>query len=508
MSNRPRTTTTWVQIARRIILACALLIALALFLGPVVGPVWVLPKTADGQPLCTLPIDHPEYVSERAPQYSLAVFLLCLALWVTNAIPLAATGLLALSLLPLLGVVSAKQSFAYFGNSAVFFIIGVFLLAAAMIETGLSKRLTLLLLRRFDRHPGLLVAGVTFSSSFLAMWMPEHAVAAMMFPLILEIAGCLNLEKGRSGYAKSLFFGLAFGAAAGGCATLLGGARAPLAIELLKDTYRTTGGVPLYAISFLEWMKAAMPCVVLMTILSAVFIRVFIPWEISDITAATRMLRIRVRELGPMSAREKRLAVLGIITIGCWVYLGHSVDLAVISIASAAALFAFRIVRWQAVQGYVNWGVVIMYGGAIAVGSALKDTQAMLWIVERVVPSQQVSPTWMLIIMTTLTICLSAVISNVAAVAVVLPVGFALCEAATPAIHPMAMTYAIAISAGLAYALPISAPPIAICYASGYYGMKEVPKYGIPLTAIALGCVILLIVAYWPIVGIPVTLSP
>ncbi|MEE8386210.1 MAG: SLC13 family permease, partial [Dehalococcoidia bacterium] len=133
------------------------------------GPTWVVPiHPAADRPYHELqghPVHGDEYIGERAPQYALAVFLLCLALWLTNLIPLASTGLLAIGLLPLLGVVTPKQAFAYFGNSAVFFILGVFLLAAAMIRTGLSKRLTQRLLQRFDRRPGLLVTGITCSAA-------------------------------------------------------------------------------------------------------------------------------------------------------------------------------------------------------------------------------------------------------------------------------------------------------------------------------------------------------
>ncbi|MBN2563898.1 MAG: DASS family sodium-coupled anion symporter [Phycisphaerae bacterium] len=494
------------HLARYATLAGALVVVVVLLLGPA----WVVPIHPDtGLPYHQLK-DHPTYaacyVPERAPQSALAVFVLCLALWLTNLIPLASTGLLAIALLPLLGIVEPKQAFAYFGNSAVFFIIGVFLLAAAMIRTGLSKRLTLMLLKRFDRRPALLVAGVTCSAAFLALWMPEHAVAAMMFPIVLEIADCLGLEKGRSGYAKALFFGLAWGAVIGGCGTFLGGARAPLAVELLRDTFRKASGEPEYSISFIAWMKVSMPLVVVMTALGVLVLRYCIRSEVTDITRATKMLNQRVSALGPMSSRERRLAIVAVLTILCWIFVGHRIDIAVIAIASAVALSALGIVRWQETQAYVNWGVVVMYGGAVALGASLQDTHAMLCLVQYVIPKGEIDPTLLLILMAALSIALSAGISNAAAVAALLPVGFALCEATTPHVHPMAMTYAVAIASGLAFVLPISSPPHAICFASGYYGMKEVPKYGVLLTVLALAVMIGLMVFYWPAIGLPITL--
>ena len=146
-----------------------------------------------------------------------------------------------------------------------------------------------------------------------------------------------------------------------------------------------------------------------------------------------------------------------------------------------------------------------MYGGAVALGAALKDTHAMLWLVQQVMPDRSIDPLPLLILMAVLSIALSSGISNAAAVAVLLPVGFAVCEATTPAIHPLAMTYTVAISSGLAFALPISSPPHAICFASEYYAMKEVPKFGIPLTLLALAVMIALMTLYWPLIGVPIT---
>ncbi|MCP4251571.1 MAG: DASS family sodium-coupled anion symporter [bacterium] len=505
MTLRPEPRITTFRRLRFAILIGALVVAAVLLFGGA----WVRPiHAASGQPFDSL-ADHPQYaeayLSQQVPQRALVVFIVCLALWVTNLIPMSSTGLLALTLLPLLGVTSPRQSFAYFGNSAVFFIIGVFVMAAAMIRTGLSKRLTLIMLQRFDRHPRWLAAGVLGSSAFLAMWMPAHAVAAMMLPIILEVADSLSLERLRSGYAKVLFFALAWGAIIGGVATFLGGARAPLALELLHETFVNADGSPTHTVSFLGWMKASMPLVVILTGVAILILFRFIKSEVTDITPATQMLNHRVAELGPMSKRERRLALVGLITIGCWIFLGHRVNLATIALGGAVAISALRIADWRFIQEFVNWGVVIMYGGAIALGSAMEQSHAVLWVAQQVLPSGDVHPMWLLTVMVALTMALSSTISNAAAVAVLLPVGYALCGQADPAVHPLVMTYAIGISSGLAFALPISSPPTAICYASGYYRMIDVPRYGIPLTFVALLVFMLLALLYWPLVGIDLT---
>ena len=433
------------------------------------------------------PADLPAEMLPAAPQRCVGIFLVCMALWFTNLIPLAATGLLAIALLPLLGVLPKDEAFGLFGNSAFFFMLGVFLLAAAMISTGLSKRITLLALQRFDRSPTRLVVGVAVSASFLALWMPEHAVAAMMYPIVVEIVSALQLERG-SNYAKKLFLGLAWGSVIGGIGTFLGGARAPLALSLLNEAHPET------RIGFLSWMAAAMPLVIVLTAIAVWMLSLRIPNDIEDIRAATRMLDERVRRLGPMSARERRLGVLNILTIAAWIFLGHTVGLGVIAMVSAVLLFVLRVVNWSAVQGYVNWGVLIMYGGAVALGRAVTETRAMEWLFGHAIdPAMPVL--LVVMIMAAAAIVLTEGISNSAAVAILLPIGYSVGD--LTGVGPAMMTLAVTIPAGLAFMLPVGSPPNAISFSAGHYSIREVVQIGWPLSLCGLGTLFVVIVLWW-----------
>ncbi len=436
-------------------------------------------------------------------QRALAVFVLCLSLWVSNLLPLPATGLLAIALLPTLGVMDAARAFEKFGNSAVLFILGVFILAAGMIRTGLSKRVTLLLMERFGQSPRRLIAGVLVSAAFLALWMPEHAVAAMMFPVVLGVAEGLNLKPGSS-FARRLLLAMAWGSVIGGVGTLLGGARAPLALELFHETY--AGTEHLVEVTFIGWMVKAVPVSVALTAVALPMLALR-PTDVTDIASARRMLHEQVARLGPMSGREKRLAVLGLATIVAWVTLGgHGggigglrLDLAGISMLSAVGLFALRIVTWNDIQGYVNWGVIIMYGGAVALGKAVQETGALETVARAAIPAD-VSPVLLLVVMAVAAIALTETISNTAAVAIMLPVGFGLCEVA--GVSPHAMLYMVTIPAGLAFTLPMSSPPNAIAYSGGFYGMRDVIRAGLPMNLIALLIFLAIALLLWPLVGI------
>lgn len=154
-------------------------------------------------------LPSPDGLSTEAKN-ALGIFLLAIILWTTNALPLSVTGLFVIVLLPLLNVMSSKAAFALFGNKAVFFILGAFILAAAMMKTGLSKRVALLMLGRFDRTPRRLLCSIMCTSALLSFIMPEHAVAAIMFPVVGSIADSLELEPLNSKYGTLLFLSMAW----------------------------------------------------------------------------------------------------------------------------------------------------------------------------------------------------------------------------------------------------------------------------------------------------------
>src|SRR6266540_919785 len=84
---------------------------------------------------------------------SLVLFGATIFFWISGLLPIAVTALLSMVMLPLLGIMDAKKTYSMFGNEAVFFILGAFILAAAMTGTGISARLARAMLAKFGRTP-------------------------------------------------------------------------------------------------------------------------------------------------------------------------------------------------------------------------------------------------------------------------------------------------------------------------------------------------------------------
>jgi solute carrier family 13 (sodium-dependent dicarboxylate transporter), member 2/3/5 len=436
--------------------------------------------------------DPPEGLSV-AGQNSLAIFAVCLVYWVTNAIPLMVTSLLAMVLLPTTGALPAKDTYALFGNEAVFFILGAFILAASLMKCGLSTRIAVAILRRFGHTPRALLLSLFLMNAFMAFFMSEHAVAAMTFPITVEIAGVLRLDRQRSNYARALFLALAWGSSIGGIATLLGGGRAPLAIGMLHEA---TGR----GYSFAEWTLAAWPLVVILLVAGWQVITRFFPIDIESVRAADAIIEEKALRMGRLSVRERMIGLVMLGTLVAWIIGGEEFGLATIALAGVTVLFVLDIVRWRDVEQYVNWGVLLMYGGAIALGAALNRSGAAAWLASALLSRWGSSPAAVIALLSAISIVLTEAMSNSAVVALLLPVALGISQQF--GIDPRAMAPAIALPAGLAFTLPVGTPGNAIAYSSGYLRLRDMILPGTVLVVIAWVAFQLVANYYWPLIGL------
>jgi len=434
----------------------------------------------------------PEGLNTSA-QRVLGVFVLCVCFWITGIIPLQITSMLAIILLPLLSIMSSAEAFALFGNQAVFFILGAFILSAALIDCGLSTRLTCAALKRFCRSPVKLRDSILFIGAFASFWMSEHAVAAMLFPIVLNIVRAFGLKPMESKFGQSFFFALAWGCIIGGIATYLGGARNPLAAGILFSER----GIE---ISFIRLLSASFPIVIIILIAAWFILRWFFPEEPVDMEKAQHQLEKEMEKFGPLSRREIRVGLVSLATILAWIFGYKLIGLATIALLAVALLFMLRLVNWSEIESNVNWGIILMYGGAIALGSALHTSGASEWVVENSLGHIQFTPFQLIIIMACLSLILTEFISNAAVVSVMMPVGLAL--AASNNLSPEAATLAIALPSGLAYMMPMGTPATAIAYSSGFIPMRNFVKYGLMMIIISLIAFILVTRFYWPLIGL------
>ncbi|MBN1756278.1 DASS family sodium-coupled anion symporter [bacterium] len=428
-------------------------------------------------------------------QKALGLFVMASMLWFTNALPLPVTGLLIIALIPLAGILEASEAFALFGNSAVFFILGALILAAAMMKTGLSRRLSLMMISKFQDSPRKLIVGILVTCALFSFIMPEHAVAAIMFPVVMVIANNLDIEPQKSNYGKLLFLSMAWGAIIGGIGTFLGGARNPLAIAFLKDN----AGI---SIGFFEWFLATFPLVVILLLIAVYILFKFFKPEPLNISQAILGLQDELKKIGKFTIPEKKVAFIVALTVICWVFVSGRLGLAVIALLSTCFLFILNLIKWEDVESYVNWGVILMYGGAISLGAALAHTKGAEWLMTWLLDNSHISPLLFIALIALIAKIITEGISNTAAVAILLPIAFAIGPQAH--INPKVLVFAVAIPSGLTFMLPIGTPPSAIAYSSGYYMIKDILKPGLIMNILAWLLFLIIGLVYWPLIGIDI----
>ncbi len=426
-----------------------------------------------------------------AGERAIAVFAIAVLYWITGALPLMVTSLLVIVLLGFSGVMPQRQAYALFGNEAMFFILAAFMLAAAVNHRGLGRRVALKIFRRFGRTPRGLIGSVYLLSALMSFVIPEHAVAAIVFPIVVDLTAAMSLAPGRSRYATALFLAMAWGTNIGGIATLLGGARAMLALGILSESTGQT-------ISFLHWSAATIPIVVLLLGAGWIVLQHFFPSDLASVESSARELDRRAGEIGRMTFEEKGVAAILAATIVAWMVFSRDYGYAGIAILAVVALFAMGLLSWHEVEEYVNWGIVLMYGGAIAMGAALQHTGAASFLA-RASLGRIGSALVVLAILALAAELLGELLSHSAVVAALLPVGLGL--AAHFGIDARAMSLLVAIPAGLTFILPVGTPANALAYSSGYLHTRELVLPGGLMIACAWVGLNLMMHIYWPWIG-------
>jgi len=423
-------------------------------------------------------------------QVMIGILFMAAVLWVTEPIPLAATGLLIMILPSLLGVMSAVDVFSAFGNQSVFFLIGAFVLAAAVEKHGLHKRIALRFLSYFESNPRIFTLGIMSSCAFLSFIMPEHGVAALFLPIVAAILIGMKIVPKESNFGKISMLGMAYGCSIGSLGTLIGGARNPLTIGVLADM-----GIN---ITFFDWMIYSMPIVFIALPVVWFILQLVFPMDIKDITTARKTIENQVAQMGKMSINEMIVLSILILTIVLWIFFSSPryLGLAVIALLGSILLFFTRSITWEDVEKRVPWGIILMYGGAITLGIGIQKTGAGGWIAHLLFNLVGGNYYLALFVLIVSTILLTNVMSNIGAVAILLPIGLGV-AAETPGISPVFASMTIALTGGLAFMLVIATPGNAIAYSSGYFSTRDLLKAGFIVNIICIAIVFSVAVFYW-----------
>jgi len=427
-------------------------------------------------------------------QAMFAVLAFAASVFILQPIPLGLAGIIVLVLPLILGVTTVTDTFHSFGNSAVFFLIGAFIIAAVVEKTPLHRRVALSFLKVAGKSPKLLVLGTMLAGASLSFIMPEHGVIVLLVPILMYTVVGMGLVPLRSNLAKSIMIGAAYGATIGSLGTPLGGARNPLTIGFLK-----LEGIK---VDFLEWMMLSVPIVIL-SILAVWLLLIFIfPSELKDLKLGKKVIEEEVKDLPSLGSRNKFIIAILILLILAFIVLPSvfDVELSLIALMGGVVMFFVGKMKWEDVETKIPWGIILLYGGAISMGIHLADTGAANWLADNILDITSGNVFLSIVLVLVLTKVMTEFMSNTAAVSILLPIGFAVfTESGLP---PEMGAMLVGLSGGLAFMFLISTPGNLISFSSGYFTQKDLLKAGFLANILTLGILLLVVYTYWKWIGV------
>ncbi|MEZ6022001.1 MAG: DASS family sodium-coupled anion symporter [Hyphomonadaceae bacterium] len=411
--------------------------------------------------------------------------------WVTEAIPIAATAMLPLAVLPMTGAASLREAAAPYADPIIYLFIGGFILAAAVERWRLHERIALSIAAKAGDRPTALVAGFMIASALLSMWISNTATTLMLIPIAIGAAGALNQGKPDLLLGGALTLGVAHAATIGGVATPVGTPTNLIALGFLER-----GGEE---IAFIDWMKLAVPMVLLMLPLSWLFLCLPLFGRKHDAAEAiAKSVRDALAALGRITVPEVRVALVFAGVALAWISRPVLDDLPglgglsdpVIAILGALTLFLIPsgrgkgepLMNWRTAEG-IQWGIVILFGGGLSLAAAMESTGLAQWIGTWIGGLEGLSSLGLIAILVIVTILVSELASNVATLTSMLPVLAAVADATGAPLLPLA--FPVAIAASFAFMLPVATAPNAIAYSSGALTLKRMLSVGIGLNIAA-----------------------
>ncbi|MBN3519262.1 DASS family sodium-coupled anion symporter [Algoriphagus lutimaris] len=425
--------------------------------------------------------------------------------WISEALPIAATAFLPLIFMPLLGILPIAEVSENYMHPTVLLYMGGFLLATGIEKWNLHRRIALNIINLLGTDLRRIVLGFILATGILSMWISNSATSLMMLPIGLAVVNQFKSQLGESNTSiadrlgKNIMLGIAYSASIGGLATLIGTPTNAIMAAVINDLYD-------YSIGFNEWMAFGLPLVaVLLMICWYYLVSSANPLPKSfSLPDGKNIIGTQLKALGKISYEEKSVMIVFGTVCLAWILrsfvlvkLLPGIDDTIIVLIGVVLLFILpsssgedRILDWKTAER-IPWGVLILFGGGLALAAGFKETGLAEWIGQRFTLIEGISFFFLLFIIIASVNFLTEVTSNVATASMLLPI---LASVAFKLdLHPFGLMVGATLAASCAFMLPVATPPNAVVFGSGYLRMKDMVSAGFWLNVISIVLVTLMV---------------
>ena len=429
----------------------------------------------------------------------LTIAALMITWWVTEAMPLAVVALLPLVIFPLLHINSIKETSKAYSDSIIYLFMGGFFLGMAIEKWNLHKRIALSIIKITGTNGNSIILGFILSTGLLSMWLSNTATTMMMFPIassvILVISQHATGQGNMKNFSLTLMMAIAYASNFGGIATIIGTPPNVAYISHLNAHYK-------HSVSFLNWMLLCMPLAILLLFsLYLVMVKWLYPNQLTHNEDGKIFIETQLKEMGKLSRQEKRVLLIFCITASLWIFKDiinasqklFQLDDTIIALLGAFSLFIVpsgrtkdapeeRLLEWEDTKN-MAWGILLLFGGGIALAKALEDAQLMQKLGQYIASFATSNILVLIFVVALVSVFLSEVMSNIAQVIVMAPVISAVADALH--INPLLLGIPMTLGASCAGMLPMGTPPNAIVFSSGHIKLKHMLKTGFIMNMIS-----------------------
>ncbi|MFV1885216.1 MAG: SLC13 family permease [Balneola sp.] len=421
----------------------------------------------------------------------IGIVLWMLSWWITEVVPIAVTALLPIILIPMTGIMPLRDTTINYANPVIYLFFGGFVLGLAIEKWGLHKRIALNIMKLAGEKPSRVILGCMLATSLLSMWISNTATTVMMLPIGMSVVALLKDKMddgvGAKNFALTLMLGIAYAANIGGITTLIG---TPPNL-VLAGVVEESGLAPLV---FSEWLFFAFPLVVIL--FSSVYLintKLVFPVRIKKLEGIGNLISSELKGLGKMGASERNVLIILIVTALLWIFRAQLTKLpfleelndTIIAIFATVMLFMWPsdkktepLLVWKDTRK-LPWDILLLFGGGITLAKGLEVTNVVGLLGDWISTSVAPNPLLVILVVCGFAVFLTEVMSNVALVAVFIPVSFVIAQ--NFGFSELQLAIPLTIGASCAFMFPISTPPNAIVFSSGYINMNQMARVGIIL---------------------------
>lgn len=384
------------------------------------------------------------FFGANATGLATAIVFFCLALWLTEAVPVFVPTLAIFVLVPgLLGPLdpafALRPVMLWAAEPVLILFFGGFVLGVAAAHHGIDHVIARWALQLAGGRGWALVAMLAGATAFLSMWMSNIAAAALM----ITTTGPL-LRDGDRELRAALLLAVAFGANLGGMATPIG--TGPNAIALAT--------MPGGEITFIAWMAFALPITLGMLALACGLIL------LRHRVGGHRLPGIPAGGARQPGQHPRTVAALAGATIAAWLSEPlHGVPAPVVSLALAAVLFGGGLLPAGAIRE-IDWSTLIVIAGGIALGRLI-EAASLLAPLSQQFADWDTHPLLLAGVLVSVSAFMSALMSNTATATMLIPIAHGL--------EPGGQVLPVLIAIGASFGMPfvISTPPNAMVVGAG-----------------------------------------